>query len=380
MLSQDGTRASGFELGYRGDTGRLTSGCPRPTHRRPAVTSVATPTGPIEDAWTHLAGVYDQAASEIRLYVDRRRLAGRTSASTLQRDRPFRSAGASRAGAVFAPFAGVVDDVHVWTGVRTQDQIAGRQGQHGARRETVYSGQIGRFYNVNQYHSSPTARCRPARTSSSRSACRPRTDTENTYTVSRAGAAATDYLLALACGSDTTLGVVGQFYVTPPAGVPTIPLYRCLVTGRAHFVSSDPACEGQVMEVALGYTRASATSCGPRPPTPRTTARPRRTGRRPHYRADSNLGMVAINQVAGSTALLSCQTAEDTYSSTDPACEGGTVLRRIGFVWSAPPTDLGVSTELFRCRTVAGDRFDSTDPGCEGGTRDRSLGFVVTQL
>ncbi len=346
----------------------------------PAVTSADDPNGAQSGERTHLAGVYDQAAAEIRLYVNGA-LAGRTAAtSTWNSAGPFQVGRGKKAGAVFAPFAGVVEDVHVWTGVRTQDQILADKDSTVTRRETVYSGQIGRFYNVGQYHVVTNGPV-PIGSHFEFSYGVPAPEgTENTQTVYSCRRGATDYLLALACSSDTTLGVVGQFYVTPPAGVPTIPLYRCLVTGRAHFVSSDPACEGQVMEALLGYTRAYSNlvrSAATNSPYDRAST----TYRAPaQYRADSNLGMVAINQVAGSTALLSCQTAEDTYSSTDPACEGGTVLRRIGFVWSAPPTDLGVSTELFRCRTVAGDRFDSTDPGCEGGTRDRSLGFVVTQL
>jgi len=60
-----------------------------------------------------------------------------------------------------------------------------------------------------------------------------------------------------ACEGQLTLGLVGYVYPTRPAGVSTIPLYRCYVSGSGdHFISPDSACEGKRTEKLLGYSLA----------------------------------------------------------------------------------------------------------------------------
>lgn len=59
------------------------------------------------------------------------------------------------------------------------------------------------------------------------------------------------------CEGQLTLGLVGYVYPTPPVGISSIPLYRCIVTGDGdHFVSPDPLCEGAKTEKLLGYSAA----------------------------------------------------------------------------------------------------------------------------
>jgi hypothetical protein len=54
------------------------------------------------------------------------------------------------------------------------------------------------------------------------------------------------------CEGQLSLGPVGYAQTTQTAG--TVALYRCRVgQGTDHFVSSDPACEGQAVDLALGY-------------------------------------------------------------------------------------------------------------------------------
>ncbi|HUR06436.1 MAG TPA: hypothetical protein VM347_28070, partial [Nonomuraea sp.] len=104
-----------------------------------------------------------------------------------------------------------------------------------------------------------------------------------------------------------------------------------------------------------------------------------------NYRPEGSTGAVSMTQLPGTTALLSCQDGIDTFTSADSACEGKTVVRRLGFIWTSAPRDVpgapgAIGVELFRCRASWGDLFDSGDPSCEGQTLDRSLGFVATGL
>jgi hypothetical protein len=58
--------------------------------------------------------------------------------------------------------------------------------------------------------------------------------------------------LDVGCERLTPLGPVGWAFTAPRAGA--VALFRCRVgSGTDHFVSTDPACEGQTMESLLGY-------------------------------------------------------------------------------------------------------------------------------
>ncbi|MEU7853185.1 hypothetical protein [Nonomuraea sp. NPDC049141] len=168
--------------------------------------------------------------------------------------------------------------------------------------------------------------------------------------------------------------------------MPTLLVYRCQVPGVGHFASTDPGCEGQTTELpALGYTLAYTrlirhTTTGYPYDHASATAR---IGA--NYRPEGSTGALSMTQLPGTTALLSCQDGIDTFTSTDSACEGKTVVRRLGFIWTSAPQGVpgapgAIGFELFRCRASWGDLFDSGDPGCEGQTLDRSLGFVATGL
>jgi hypothetical protein len=379
VLSQDGNRTSGFELGYRGDTQRWTFRMPTTDVDSPSVIAVDDASGVVAGLWTHLAAVYDQGAGQLRLYVNGA-LVGQTAMNT-----GWNATGAlqvgrgKKAGAVFAPFAGVIDDVHVWTGVRTADQILADKDSTVTRRVSAYSGQLSRFANVGQFHIVTTGPVPPGSHFEASYGVPAPAGAPGTQIVYSCRRGATDYLLSLDCGSDTKLGVIGPFYTAPPAGVATIPVYRCAGSGE-HFVSSDPGCEGKSMEVRLGYTRAYSTVirfAATSAPNDRQSSTVRALA---PYREDTGLGMVASTQIAGTTALMSCQDGADVFSSVDAACEGATVLRRIGYIWTAPPAGVADNGELFRCRTTGGERFDSRDPACEGGSRDRSLGYVATEV
>jgi hypothetical protein len=380
ILSQDGTRASGFQLRYRGDTQRWTFALPQADVDAYPVVSVDAPDVAQAGEWTHLAGVYDQAANRIRLYVNGALVGEVAATATWNATGPFRVGLGKQDGTAHTPFTGDIDDVHAWTGVRTPDQIRAEYLSPVTRRIAVHTGQLTRFATVDQYHVVTTGPVPPGAHYEA-SLGIPAPDGEpDTVVVHSCRASATDYLLATDCDTAADLGPVGSMYTTPPAGVETIPVYRCRVPNKDHFASVDPACEGQTTETLLGYTRAYAflirhtSSVFPYDEASATYRLPAQ------YRLTGNFGVVALRAAAGTTALYSCQDANGLFSSTDAGCEGQTVLRRVGYLWTAAPTDVTASAELFRCRASRGDRFDSRDPTCEGQTVERSLGFVVTQL
>ncbi|WP_203970637.1 LamG-like jellyroll fold domain-containing protein [Planotetraspora silvatica] len=131
VLGQDGVRNSGFYLSYRIYTengvkvSRWGFSTASDDTDSEAMT-VAKSAEPIDcsaiNGWTHLAGVYDEVAKEIRLYVngqlsDRRPSTGWHAAGGLQIGR------VKYRGSYADYFAGDVDDVRVYTGTLTDRQV-----------------------------------------------------------------------------------------------------------------------------------------------------------------------------------------------------------------------------------------------------------------
>jgi hypothetical protein len=167
VLSQDGNRTSGFELGYRGDTKQWTFRMPTADVDNPIFIVVDDAAGVVAGQWTHLAAVYDQGAGQLRLYVSDEvagpRLAGQVAMNSGWNATGALQVGRARkAGAPATPFAGVVDDVHVWTGVRTADQIWADMDSTVTRRDSVDAGRLSRFANVGQFHIVTTSAAPPA--------------------------------------------------------------------------------------------------------------------------------------------------------------------------------------------------------------------------
>lgn len=57
------------------------------------------------------------------------------------------------------------------------------------------------------------------------------------------------------CEGQQTLGLLGYIFVDPPAGVSSLPVYRCNA-GNSHFDSLLSSCEGEAKEFRLGYLLA----------------------------------------------------------------------------------------------------------------------------
>ncbi|HWG97854.1 MAG TPA: hypothetical protein VNV66_00675, partial [Pilimelia sp.] len=178
------------------------------------------------------------------------------------------------------------------------------------------------------------------------------------------------------CEGGTVLGETGRVYVEAPAGVPTVPLYRCAAAGD-RFDSRRVDCGGATRQVLLGHARAYAALARY---NSRLTAEHVTTvdGVPPSYYREGSFGWLALAAEPGTTPLTSCLADTDQFLSTDPGCEGKTVLGHMGHVWTSPPAGLA-SAPIYACR-INGERFVSRQSTCEGFTVDGQLGHVLTAL
>ncbi|MFI7150159.1 LamG-like jellyroll fold domain-containing protein [Nonomuraea sp. NPDC050022] len=386
VLSQDAVQGSGFQLRYDGGKRKWSFALPQSATDTQLALSVEPGDSAQAGVWTHLAGVYDPAAQEIQLYVDGVKAGWKKVTATVNATGALQVGRGRQAGAPATPFAGAIDDVHAWTGVRTADQIKAEYQKPITRRNVPYGAQLSRYNNLaTGRHIVTNGPVPPSAHLEGSFGLLAGADEPNTRMVYSCRNGEVDYFLAHDCGTYTNLGSVGRLYISPPAGVPAQRVYRCLIPGFGHFASLDPGCEGQTTEFELGYTRGYL-----RLVRHITTGYPydhaSSTGRiAANYRPEGSTGTLSIAQLPGTTALMSCQDGTDTFSSTDAACEGKTVVGRIGFIWTSPPQGLpgapgATGKELFRCRASWNELFDSGDPACEGQTLDRSLGFVASGL
>ncbi|MFI0424446.1 LamG-like jellyroll fold domain-containing protein [Spongiactinospora sp. 9N601] len=130
VLAQDGATYSSFYLSHRifGENGVRVPRWSFSTTPDPAVGALthASSAEPIDcsalNTWTHLAGVYDEQAKQIRLYVngqlnDQRTVTGGWPAGAMQIGR------ARYNGAAVDHFGGDIDDVRAYTGTLTDRQV-----------------------------------------------------------------------------------------------------------------------------------------------------------------------------------------------------------------------------------------------------------------
>ncbi|MFC6155815.1 LamG-like jellyroll fold domain-containing protein [Kribbella jiaozuonensis] len=365
VMSQDGAQRSGFALQYNGSNRRWAFSVDQATVESDTVATTD---------WTQLTGVYDQAAGQIRLYVDGEQPGNVESAAASANSTGTFRVGSGQLGAT--PFLGEVDDIHVWTGARTGDQVQQEFDNPVTKRPNPYGGQLAR-YLTNEGISIVTTGPAP----------------QGSHYVGSLGSMASegltvnsclnntrDYFLSRSatCENKAVLGPVGQLWTSKPAGFETLPVYRCMVPNTRHFASNDSNCEGATNEGLLGYAKATAPlirNLATNYPYDHTTT----VGRVPgNYKPEGMQGYVSMVPQAGTTALMQCKTGEDTFSSTDPLCEGKTVVGTTGYIWTAPPDGV-VSHPLFRCRASWNELFDTGDPNCEGQTKETQLGYVTTR-
>jgi hypothetical protein len=72
---------------------------------------------------------------------------------------------------------------------------------------------------------------------------------------------------------------------------------------------------------------------------------------------------------------MSCIELSDEFTSADTACEGKTVITRLGFIYTSPPADVSTAP-LYRC-SANGGRFTTRSTTCEGGwVLEKTLGYI----
>jgi hypothetical protein len=177
------------------------------------------------------------------------------------------------------------------------------------------------------------------------------------------------------CEGKTIIGQLGYAYTTQPQSPPTIALYRCLTPTGEHFDSISATCEGKTVERPLGFVPAIAPLTRYFDGTDHNSnVASVPAGHQPEW----TLGMLSLVSQPGTLPLYSCMNGTDTFLARDAACEGKQVLRQLGYIHTARPTDRP-SVELFRCTTANGEHFDSVSSTCEGKTVERSLGFLLAR-
>ncbi|MEU4762472.1 LamG-like jellyroll fold domain-containing protein [Actinosynnema sp. NPDC023794] len=387
-FAQDGKRMSGFVLQYRAELDRWVFAIPERDDDAAASVSAVSDQPPVVGAWTHLVGVYDHGARQLRLYVDGR-LAGVRDGAVGWQAGVLTVGRGKRQGQAADFFAGAVSDVRVALGVTPVDEI-----QQRSSYPLPLGGQLGRFVNAagDRYtagdagsHTAPFAEVPAGYRFQTPLGLQPTGSVSGTRTLYACLFLGVDEFTSLQedCEGQVKLGVAGTVYdLTPPSGVPTLPVHRCRA-GRDHFESNDAACDGVpgvVNEGLIGHTIAYAPLRRYFDPY---TGHHQATvhGGYPGYRAESTRGLVAMTQQPGTQPLFSCLRGRDEFSSLDAACEGAQLVARLGYVWTEAPAGQS-SHALYRCLLPYGGHMTTRSDTCEGAgvLPEKQLGYALSSL
>lgn len=377
VLGEDGTRMSGYVVQYRPELNRWVFGGPTQDADGASLVYAASAQPPTLNSWTQLTGVYDYPARQVRLYVDGQLAGTRNNVFLWPAGGGFTIGRGKVAGQPADFFAGLIDEVTTDMGAAADSEITQRAGY-----PAVAAGQFGRFVNSqgDSYLASTNASA-PAgyHFEASLGGTLPEgaTGTRMLYRCQFGADVFTS--AALNCEGHTLLGEIGPVYAAQPASPATVPLYRCN-TSKDHFESLDAGCEGvqgAVREATLGYTVAYGQLSRYNSPVGWDHLASIH-GTPPGYRREGSLGVTSLTAVPGGTQLFSCRKGIDMFLSADLACEGGTALATVGWVWAQPPDGLP-SAPLYRCRNGQ-ETFESLSDTCEGRTVDRQLGHVLTAV
>ncbi|MFI6077372.1 LamG domain-containing protein [Actinoplanes sp. NPDC051343] len=370
VMSQDGDRMSGYALQYRPELNRWVFGAASSDADGSPLVYAMSVQPPRLNEWTHLTGVYDYPARQLRLYVDGQ-LVGTRAGAVLWPAGGKVVIGRGRANGVSGEFfPGGIDGVRIGEGVATEPTIAQR-----GRWATPQGGQLGRFVNTaGDHYTGRTDVVRPGYhfegTLGRLAASGP--DTREIY----ACQAGTDAFTSTdsTCEGKTKMADIGLVYTVQPTNIPTIPVYEC-DAGVDRFESRMSDCEGATPQSLLGYTVAYGTLV--RYVDPGIDHFTTVDGSPASYYTESAAGLVGLTSPAGTQPLMSCRDGQDLFASTDAACEGRTVVNVVGTLWPTAPS--APNRPIYRCR-AGRESFVSVDSGCEGAVVDRQLGYVLTDV
>ncbi|MEU6715003.1 LamG-like jellyroll fold domain-containing protein [Nonomuraea sp. NPDC046802] len=123
-VAQTGSAAAGFQLGYDKAQQRWVFGMAETDTAAATLVRArsAEVPGPLE--WTHLAGVYDPLAGELRVYVNGRLSTTTPHVSKWNATGPLHLGRTMAGGALTGHWPGAVDDVRTYDGVLNAEQIA----------------------------------------------------------------------------------------------------------------------------------------------------------------------------------------------------------------------------------------------------------------
>ncbi|MEU6715793.1 LamG-like jellyroll fold domain-containing protein [Nonomuraea sp. NPDC046802] len=126
LVAQPGNRAAGFQLGYDKASGRWSLGMAAADTDTTALVRTRSDAVPVPLVWTHVAGVYDPLAGQLRVYVN-----GRLSTTTItDHVSAWNAVGqlqlgrTKAAGAFNGYWPGDIDDIRTYDGVLSTEQIA----------------------------------------------------------------------------------------------------------------------------------------------------------------------------------------------------------------------------------------------------------------
>ncbi|KFU75740.1 hypothetical protein BB31_40040 [Amycolatopsis lurida NRRL 2430] len=375
VLSQDGSRMSGFTIQYRPEVNRWTFGSTAQDADSSPLHYVSSFDPAVVNRWTHLTGVYDHAAHELRLYVNGQFAGKKQNVVLWQADGSFAIGRAKYNGQHKEFFPGLIDEVYARYGIASDQAIQA----HGAFPATD-AGQFGRFRDeTGEQRSANTGEAPPAgsRFEKSLGMLVPATHPNTRVLYSCRNGEEFFTSMDGSCDGHVKLGEIGSVYTAQPSNLPTMAVYRCALA-EEHFDSSDEKCEGATRLGVLGYTLAYA-------PLVRyynenaydhlsTTH-----GARPGYHKEFRHGYVPLIPQQGTQPFTACVNYTDLFVSLDTACEGKTVIESIGHLWTQKPAD-PTAISLYRCGSSGTESMTSDSDYCEGLINDRFLGYIIADI
>ncbi|ROT32981.1 LamG domain-containing protein [Micromonospora sp. HM5-17] len=123
ILAQDGTYHSGLYLQYSAATRKFVLSVSSKDGSGEGASRAFARSEAVVGRWTHLVGVYDAAAQQIRLYVDGEFASSAPYTTAWQADGPVQVGRSRYAGAYNNYWPGSIDEVRVYQGVLSQAEI-----------------------------------------------------------------------------------------------------------------------------------------------------------------------------------------------------------------------------------------------------------------